>query len=233
MKHVFASHFILAVALLTPLGCSTTPCAPGQQISCACENGAEGVQVCVANGAGFDSCHCPDGTGGAGGGTTTSQTTSTAAGGGAGTTSTSTTQTDPCGVAPTCIDAAGDPAGGGGPIGNCPGNCCVRCCDGSILSGNENSGDLCIFWVSGGCNDDNGGAQRAEYNGSPVWTTPNSCPTAANCTMLCNDCTKKVTSTKESVPNICNFAANSQNLCGSNGGTKATFLGDDKISPCQ
>jgi len=42
-------------------------CVPGQQISCACPGGAEGIQVCADDGERLSACDCP-GTGSGGGG---------------------------------------------------------------------------------------------------------------------------------------------------------------------
>src|SRR5829696_1971433 len=39
-----------------------TPCAPGQQIACACPGGSQGAQVCRGDGAGYEPCDCPDDT---------------------------------------------------------------------------------------------------------------------------------------------------------------------------
>lgn len=39
-------------------------CVPGMQSSCACPGTEDGVQVCNADGSGFDSCECPDATSG-------------------------------------------------------------------------------------------------------------------------------------------------------------------------
>lgn len=47
-------------------GGSTGTCTPNQQVECPCPGGTKGVQVCNAEGNGFDTCQC--GTGGSGGG---------------------------------------------------------------------------------------------------------------------------------------------------------------------
>jgi hypothetical protein len=45
-----------------------SPCVPGMQVSCPCLGGKMGIQVCKADGSGYEACWgCDPGTGGAGG----------------------------------------------------------------------------------------------------------------------------------------------------------------------
>lgn len=56
-------------------------CTPNQQVACACPGDKEGVQVCLADGSGFDLCQCEDGAGGSAGSSTGSSNGGTGAGG--------------------------------------------------------------------------------------------------------------------------------------------------------
>lgn len=56
----------LAGLTLTFCGADDEACAPGKQESCACPGGGQGVQICRADGSGFEACAgCPDADGGA------------------------------------------------------------------------------------------------------------------------------------------------------------------------
>ena len=75
-------------------------CVPGAQAACACLGGKQGIQVCKADGSGFEACQgCDGGTGGAGGagGATTTTTTTTTSSGAGG-------MSLPCPGGPTEID---------------------------------------------------------------------------------------------------------------------------------
>ena len=56
---------LLIITILFLAACGTKPtttvCTPGQQVSCACPEGAKGVQVCKSDGSGLGTCKCPVG----------------------------------------------------------------------------------------------------------------------------------------------------------------------------
>lgn len=41
-------------------GGSDAVCAPGQQVTCPCVGGVDGVQACNSDGSGYEPCQCPD-----------------------------------------------------------------------------------------------------------------------------------------------------------------------------
>jgi chitinase len=59
-------------------------CIPGQQIACACFNGAQGAQVCAANGNGYETCECDASASGNGSSTIGNSNTTTGSGGASG-----------------------------------------------------------------------------------------------------------------------------------------------------
>jgi hypothetical protein len=63
----------------------SSPCVPGAQTACACPGGGDGVQICRADGSGFNTCEgCASGTGA--GSTSSGTTATTGSGGSSGTT---------------------------------------------------------------------------------------------------------------------------------------------------
>lgn len=95
-------------------------CVPGEQKECPCLGGGQGVQVCAADGAGYEPCQCEEGSGGETSGTTgeatSAEPTTTT------TTSSTTTTTTDAGTTSTSeggssSDTTGAPvACPGGPV---------------------------------------------------------------------------------------------------------------------
>lgn len=94
----------------------TQPCTPGQQVACPCLGGADGVQVCRPDGAGYEPCQCASDSEGASGttdgGTTAdtseSPTTGAATGTSAGTAGT-TADTSSTGTSGAPVSCPGGP----------------------------------------------------------------------------------------------------------------------------
>jgi hypothetical protein len=124
--------------LVLGVGCSGSgekPCAPGQQIECACPGGAKGAQQCRADGSGYGECTgCPGtttGTGGTGG--ATSSTGTGGHGGCAADTNTDVLNCGACGHA--CSTANGIPL--------CTGGVCQIACAAGFDDCNHDAGDGC------------------------------------------------------------------------------------------
>jgi hypothetical protein len=84
-----------------------SPCVPGAQSTCPCLGGKSGIQICKADGLGYDACQGCDGSGGSGGGatsTSTAGTGGTATSTGTATSSSVTSSASTGGAPPTMLD---------------------------------------------------------------------------------------------------------------------------------
>ncbi|WP_437604198.1 hypothetical protein WMF28_21770 [Sorangium sp. So ce590] len=141
-------------------------CAPGAQTACYCPGGGDGVQVCSADGSGYEACQCADDVPGAGGGPWSSWDEaggSASAGGGfapgsdgpaAGSGGSGVACQDDCSGEPRCVDASTLQQCGdfdddacldyGAPV-PCPGGCadgaCVTDCVGPAAESCGNCGE--------------------------------------------------------------------------------------------
>ena len=112
--------FAIGAAALTVLpACGGPPCVPQQQTDCPCEDGAKGVQACLADGSGYEPCSCSTSDTQGSGGTLSGSTTSSAGGAGGSTGSTS---------------GGGGGGGSGGTGGGVPAKKAIGVCAGDAFS---------------------------------------------------------------------------------------------------
>lgn len=101
-------------------------CAAGQAIQCFCAGGAQGAQVCKADGSGFDKCMCGASASSGGGATMASSSSTTASGSGGATGSSSST---------SASSGTGGQGGGTGVVqlALAQNHSCARKSDGTVL----------------------------------------------------------------------------------------------------
>jgi hypothetical protein len=101
-------------------GDGSNDCTPGRSAACSCSNGDPGMQVCNAQGTGYLSCNCEDGSGGA---STNSGGSTSSGGSGAYGGTTAYGGEGGAWVDPGAGGAAGDTSMGGAAAGGAPGTC--------------------------------------------------------------------------------------------------------------